>query len=188
MTGQIVPKYVAPPNAKILGQAIEAVLQSILFDEIQPYFEKAMRDYGYKTMTITDTEWYPLQMILDMYKPMIQKGGSSPLLVSVGTKIIETAILPPEIDSIAKCVYLLQAISDLNLQNVPAEMNYQNIVVEANQVAFTDYTVFPHDLIYGYVYGLARRFKVPGTRPVVQRTFLNPENPDSDGATYQITW
>ncbi|GIK65125.1 MAG: hypothetical protein BroJett018_29190 [Chloroflexota bacterium] len=183
-----IPKYVAPPDAKIIGLAIGAVVNSILFDEIKPFFEKSMHAYGYSSIEINENEWYPLQMLLDTYKEISQSGGGSPLLVSVGTKVIENAILPPEIDSIAKCVTLLRDISDLNLQNVPSEMNYQDIQVEPKRLSFIDNTVFPHDLIYGYVFGIARRFKVPGTHPTVERTYLNKENPDAAGARYLITW
>ncbi len=188
MSALPVPKYVAPPNANILGIAIKAFVESILYEDIKPFFETMMRENGYASPEIQDMEWYPLQMILDMDKKIAASPGGSTLLVSIGTKVIETALLPPEIDSIAKCITLLRDISDMNLQNVPSHINYRDIVIEDRRVSFVDATVFPHDLVYGYVFGLARRFKNPGTFPVVHRTYLDETNPDADGATYEIVW
>lgn len=181
-------KYVAPEGSNIIGLAIKAVVNSILFDQIEPFFVKAMARYGYESNEIDDQQWYPLQMLLDMYKEIAGTAGGSTLLVSVGTKVIENALLPAEIDSIGKCVTLLRDISDLNLQNVSADLNYQDIHIEPQRITFVDNTVFPHDLIYGYVFGLSRRFKAPGTHPVVHRTYLNPDNPDLAGASYEILW
>lgn len=177
-------KYVTNPDTLILGQSIQAVFNSINFDEMESIFAATMKKYHYDDTTIDPTAWYPLQMVLDFYHDLT----SGEDLVSVGVKIFDAAQTPPEIDSISKAIELLIAIHNLNLKNIPAEDGYKDLVIEDRHVRFTEVTSFPHDLFYGYIYSICRRFKPVGADVRIQRTYLNPDDPNSDGAVYDITW
>lgn len=183
-----VPKYVAPPDATIIGMAIKAFVQSILYEDIAPILTEVMKSYGFEKVVIEDSRWYPLQMVLDAERKIAAQPGGSTLLVSIGTKIIENQHMPPHIDSIAACVNGMRQISGMNMHKVPPHMNFRDIEVENHRVRFVDNTVFAHDSVYGHVYGLTRRFKLPGTHPIVERTFLNSDDPAADGALYEIRW
>jgi len=43
-------------------------------------------------------------------------------------------------------------------------------------------------MIYGLVYGLVKRYAPPDCEWNVDRTYMNPNDPDADGAIYDITW
>jgi len=184
-----VPKYVTAPDAKISGHAMQALVMSIMFDEIiKPFMVEVLSRHGHDSIDINVEEWYSLQMYLELMKLLREKSTDTLVLVSIGVKVIEAAILPPEIDSIAKGMQMLMDTHHLNLRNIPDYDRYRDLVIDDRKVTVVEQTCFPHDIMYGYIYGLANRFKPAGSTLLVQRFYLDPEDPDADGATYEITW
>lgn len=175
-------KYVSPnPESRILGLALNAVLASIKLEEFSDLVEKNGLNH------IDPNAWYPTQIVLNMYKAISEQPNGSENLVSIGVKVYENAVLPPEIDTILAALHTLNAVMDLNMQNVETE-RYTIVEEDDRHIRVTETTAFPHDLIYGYFYGICRRFAPAGARFHIKRTYLNPENPDADGAIYDITW
>lgn len=184
-----VPKSITLPEAKISGYAMSSLLKSILFDEIiKPHFEEVMRQYGFAEADIQPEEWYSLQMYHDLMKVLREKSQDTLVLVSIGIKAIETAILPPEIDSIPTGMQMLMDTHHLNLRNIPEHDRYRDLVIEDRRITVVEQTSFAHDIMYGYIYGLANRFRPEGTSPVIKRTYLDEADPDADGALYEVTW
>ncbi|MEM6284734.1 MAG: hypothetical protein AAF787_21270 [Chloroflexota bacterium] len=183
-----VPKYVAGEDSKISGFAMQAFQKSISADQIMPTFERVMKDYGYESTDIDMAGWYPLQMYFDICKDLLDTSGDALILVSIGMKVIESAQFPPEINSIATGMTLLKDTHHLNLQNVPEHDGYHSLKIEDKQVTFVEQTAFPHDVMYGYIYGLSKRYAEEGTVPIVEREYLNDDDPDSDGAHYTVSW
>jgi hypothetical protein len=175
-------KYVAPADCLISGQAMQAVVKSIEYEVIQPHLEAVMTEHGYSTDIDPET-WYPLQVYHNVTKRL-----DSNSLVSIGVKVIDAALFPPEIDSIPTAMKLLIDTHHLNLRNVPPDDGYSDLVIEDRRVTFRENTSFAHDLFYGYIYGLARRYRPAGTTPTVRRTYVNPAQPDMDGALYEVVW
>jgi hypothetical protein len=182
-----VPKLVAAPNAKISGFALLALTKSIYYDEFKDFLAESLQRHGY-TPELNPETWYSLQMYYDFLRELPSRSMDSLILVSIGIKAIETAILPVEIDSIASGILLLKDTHHLNMQNVPEHEGYHNVQIEDQRITFMEQTSFPHDIMYGYIYGLVRRFAPRGTTPVVIRSYLDAANPDSDGAHYEIKW
>ncbi|MEO1645559.1 MAG: hypothetical protein AAFR67_10260 [Chloroflexota bacterium] len=127
-------------------------------------------------------------MGLDTYAEVKKQSGDSLILVSMGTTVIDAAKLPDEITTIEGGIRLLMDIHNLNLKDVPDGDGYSNLKVEDKKITFEDHTTFPHDVIYGYIYGMAQRFRPEKTRPIVEREYLNKDEPDYGGAKYTITW
>lgn len=175
-------KYISPnPESRILGLALNAVLSSIKLDEFADLVEQ-------NGLNQIDPEaWYPTQLVLNMYKAISEQPNGSENLVSIGVKVYQNAILPPEVNSILTALHTLNAVMDLNMRNVESE-RYEIEQLSDQCIRVTETTAFPHDLIYGYLYGICRRFAPAGTKFHLQRTYLNPEDPDADGAVYDITW
>lgn len=175
-------KQEAPKDMLISGQAMQAIVQSVEFDSIRPHMEAMFQVYGLPP-TIDPSKWYPLQLYYDITKRL----GSTEL-VSIGVRVINAAAFPPEIDSIQKAIELLMATHHLNLRNIPEGDGYSDYHFSEHRITFRENTTFPHDLMYGYIYGLVHRYKKPGQSPVVYRTYLNEADPDADGAIYEIVY
>lgn len=179
-------KFVAQPETEILGQAILAVTQSINYDDFGGLFEAGLKQYNFPTV-IDPEQWYPLQMLLDIYKSFYDEANASPNLVSIGMKVIEASPFPPEVDSVVTAVAALNSIYEYYVRNYEAGTEYQIETLSATEVRVTDHTPFPHDLVYGYMYAIARRFAPEGEHITVIRTFINDDEPDAAGAVYTFT-
>ncbi|MFN7209415.1 MAG: hypothetical protein ACK4P1_03350 [Aggregatilineales bacterium] len=175
-------KQEAPKDMLISGMAMQAIVQSIEFDSIRPHMEAIFKVYGLPPK-IDPNAWYPLQLYYDITKRL-----NSEQLISIGVRVINAAAFPPEIDSIQKAIELLMATHHLNLRNVPEGDGYSDYHFDEHRITFRENTTFPHDPMYGYIYGLVQRYKKPGESPVVRRTYLNEADPDADGAIYEITY
>jgi len=109
-------------------------------------------------------------------------------LVALGINVIDTTPFPPEVNTIPKAIYGISAVYQQVLRNSMPDEGYHIEQVSDRHLRITDNTPWPHDLIFGYFYAIARRFKPEGSTQNVTRTYLNPVHPDEDGALYDIEW
>ncbi|MGF1507328.1 MAG: hypothetical protein GYB64_05590 [Chloroflexi bacterium] len=176
-------KFEAPnPDAEVLGYGLSALGESITRAE----FEHMLDKYG---LTEIDPQaWYPLQTLLDMYAEMDEdKSRSMQYFVSIGMKVVH--VIPEHIASIPEALDFLNAALAGSMRHYAVDTyNYRIETVEEGHARVIDYTPFPHDLIYGYMYAIANTFSGEGRSPTVVRTYLNEDDPDSDGAVYDIQW
>lgn len=179
-------KYTAKSETEIVGQAILAVFESIQYNEFKPVVDKVLAQYGVKT--ISPDTWYPLQMLLDIYTAMTNMGNTITNFVSIGMQVINTSPFPPEVDSIFKAIEMLNFVYDINVRNFDEQDKYEINILSNQHIRVVDHSPFPHDLVYGYFYAIAQRFRPSGTHPNVVRTYLNETHRNDDGAVYDITW
>lgn len=177
------PKFVTTPETEILGQAILAVTTSINYDDYKPFFEAGLTKYDYD-VNIDPEKWYSLQMLLDIYKSMYDAPNAQSNLVSIGVKVIEASPFPPEIDSIEKAVHALNVVYETYVRNYQPGHEYTVEAVSETQIKIIDHQPFPHDLIYGYMFAVGKRFAPQGKHAIIHRTYLNEDDPDADGAIY----
>ncbi|NDJ75313.1 MAG: hypothetical protein GYB65_03560 [Chloroflexi bacterium] len=178
-------KYIAHPETEVHGQAMLHFFVSINREEFLPAVEDILAENG--VGKIEEDQWYPMQLWLDIFQRIAENSNSMSNLVALGMSAIETGTLPPDIDSIVSAMNLLNAIYGLNLRNFPDDEGYEVSEVGKRHVRVKDRTPFPHDVVYGYIYGLSKQFGNAETF-TVRRTYLNEADPDSDGAVYDITW
>jgi hypothetical protein len=178
-------KYVASsPEAEVVGQMLLAIVESVYSERIMPVLEQ----HG-----ITDVDpakWYSWQTVLDFSKTLASDASTAMgNLVSVGMKVSDAsaALLPPEVDSIPAMFSILNTLYNTVVRSHNGE-GYEFKVLGDRHVQLVDNNPMPHDLVYGIVYGFARRFNPPGGALTVKRDYLNPDSPDADGAVYDITW
>lgn len=180
-------KYVAKPfvagspQAEVIGQTVIAFLENLQADEIAPILPK----YGLDN--IDPDKWYPHQAWFDVLREVNEMPNASANLVAFGKKVVQTAVLPPEIDSIPKVLNLLHTIHHLNLRNVPEEEGY--VVKEIGEKHYHVYqnTPNPDDGIYGFIWGLAARYKAPDEVFVV-RMIDNPHPDEIPGSLFEVRW
>lgn len=171
------PFVAGTPEALVLGQVVQAFLSNLEAHLIEPLLPKHGLD------NIDPEKWYPHQAWLDTLKDLSEMPGGSTALVAFGKKVVETAAMPPEIDSIPKVLAALQAIHHLNLRNIPAEEGYWLEEKEDNVIHVYHNTPNPQDAIYGFLWGLAQRFRAPGERFVVK--IIQTEHP---GGVFEVRW
>lgn len=159
------PFVAGTPEAIVIGQTMLAFLENIQVDSLRPILEK------HNALDIDPEQWYPHQIWMDILKDVqidLGEGEASVTFVAFGRKVVETAVMPPELKTIPDVLHALHAIHHANLRNIPEEEGY--IVVEKGPKHYIVYhnTPNPDDVIYGFLWGLAARFKAPEERFIVE--------------------
>lgn len=155
--GYIAKPFIAgTPEAIVLGQVVKAFAENLEAEVIEPLLPK------HGLSDIKDEEWYPHQSWMNLLRELSEMPGGNIALVAFGKKVVETAVMPPEIDSIPKVLGALHAIHHLNLRNIPEEEGYRIEEVGPKHYLVHHNTPNPLDAIYGFVWGLAQRFRAPG--------------------------
>jgi hypothetical protein len=165
------PFIAGSPTAEVIGQVVLAFAQNLEADEIAPLLPK----YGLDN--IDPEKWYSHQSWMNVLRDLSQLPGSDSAMVAFGKKVVETAVMPPEMDSIPKALHALHAIHHLNLRNIPQDEGY---VVYHN-------TPNPDTAIYGFLWGMASRFRASGEKFKVQQV-PNPNPEQQPGTLYEIKW
>ncbi|MDX2161151.1 MAG: hypothetical protein SF162_07500 [bacterium] len=168
-------KYVASmPNAEIIGTALKPYDTAL-----QRYqFEAVLETYG---LTQIDPDvWYPQQLTLDIQKAIKALPDGSTALISVGMKIIEHAIFPP-MESVSQAVQAFAASYPMNFRNhAPTDVVKAELVTD-HHIRVINCSPHSDEMIYGYVYGMARRFCPPNFSFKVR--FHDMAAVDQDGDT-----
>src|SRR5687767_701025 len=131
------------PQAEVSGNsilAIQAALKS-LGTNPEPFLKK------YKLSGLKPDEWYSVQKCLDMLKEIRDKLGNFYGLISVGHKIPEFAIWPPDIDSIEKAFAALDIAYHLNHRNGEVGYYYTEFI-GPRHIRVTAHNPWPSDFDY----------------------------------------
>jgi hypothetical protein len=100
--------------------------------------------------------------------------------------IIDNAVLPPEMETapLVQKLMLLSALHDINHRGTGDPGRYIVEQVGEKHLKYTTNTPYPDDMIYGYIYGVAKRFLPRGTHFTVT---YDPEVPrQHEGGTHTI--
>ncbi len=179
-------KFVTTENAEMHGGAMQAFFSGLASPAVEPLIQEVLAEYGLNALD-PDT-WYPSQMALDLYKKITLYGSAVSDLVAIGMKFVETAPYPEDIDSIPKALNMLNDGYKMGIRNYPEDEGYTIEQIDAHHIRVYEHCPYPHDIMYGYIYGMAKRFKPEGASFKVVRTFMNPDDLDSGGAIYDVTW
>ncbi|MEO8607792.1 MAG: hypothetical protein ABI690_07930 [Chloroflexota bacterium] len=179
-------KYIATPQAEVIGSAMQNLFVSINRDEFLPLVEQTFTQYGVDN--IQDKAWYPHQLTLDIFKLIEDaKLNSMDNLVSLGMAYVETATFPPQINSVYSALSALSQTYGLNIRNAADGEGYEVQQLSDQHIQIIDQNPFPHDTVYGFIWGIAKRFRANQDKfPSITRTYLNPDDPNSDGAIYDV--
>jgi len=148
-------KYtVFDPQSQVIGQSMLAFIQCVNSDEILPFLQRRGFD------RIEPDQWYPLQDWLNVFGDISTQGGNAMFdFVSIGMKISELALLPPQIFQMP----FEQAFPQFGAAGY--QMNHRGNVGEVStelvspgHLRTTLRTPYPDDFLYGIQYGAARRF------------------------------
>jgi hypothetical protein len=182
-----VKKFVATPNAVVIGSAMQNLFVSANNDEFMPLAQQVLAQYGVKT--IDNDTWYPHQLSLDVFKLIeAQSQNSMQNLVALGMAYVETATFPPEIQDVFSALTALSLTYSLNIRNIAKGEGYRVEKISEKHIQIHDLNPFPHDTVYGFIWGIAKRFRTThDTFPSIKRTYFKSADPNADGALYDVT-
>lgn len=140
-------------SAEVHGAAIIPVYNHLRRDEVL----ESVR--GHHLEDIAEDGWYPIDEIIDLFVDWFQMESAMTNMVSVGLALIYHMEMPPAMEDLDTIDKLL-ALGELHmLYHRNGDVgSYQVEWVGENHIVYTEDTIWPDDLIYGYIYGAAQRF------------------------------
>ncbi len=169
------------PRAEVSGAAILSTLAGMgsRVDEI-------MARHG--LVGVTADGWYPQQAWLDVLRSIYE--GEGPTLfdmVSIGMKIPETALWPPEIDTVEAALASIDMAYHMNHRNGEIGHYRAETVGERHMQIICD-NPYPSDFDYGIIYATVRRFMPEGWGFTLVRADTPSRLKGDDCCIYEITW
>ena len=181
--GYVAKPFVAgTPQAEVIGQTMQAFVDNIA----APVIEPILKEHGLDE--IEPDKWYPHQIWMDILKNIGESlgGEASSAYVAFGKQVVKNAIMPPEIKTIPDALNALHAIHHANLRNIPAKEGYSiEVVTEKHYIVYHN-TPNPDDAIYGFLWGMAARFKQPDEMFLVQ--MIDNPAPEKARSAYEVKW
>lgn len=169
------PEYIAfNPEAKVIGQAILGIARA-LGDEGQPILKR----HGLEN--VQPNQWYSQQAWLDALREVDQ--GDMFDLIAVGKQVATHVPLPAEVDSITSVLMLIGATYAHNNQNCPGHTTPE--IVGDKHLKITVYNPYPHNMVYGVLYGFASRFE---PHAIIRYDNDEPCPTEADECIYHVTW
>jgi len=180
--------YVAEPfiagtqDAQVIGQTMLAFLENLSAEQTRPIME------AHGLSEIDPETWYSHQLWMDVLESIKeeQQGGSMMTFVAIGKEVVRTAVMPDAIQTIPDALHALHAIHHANLRNVPEDEGYQIEEVEDNHYIVLHNTPNPDHAIYGFLWGIAKRFKQEGETFVVKQ--IDNPSPETARSAFSVRW
>lgn len=176
------PFIAGTPQAEVIGQTMISFADNLEASLIEPILEK------HGLSNINPEAWYSHQLWMDILKEMNDTlgGEATSAFVAFGRQVVNNAVMPDFIKTIPDALNALHAIHHANLRNIPEEEGY-SIEVRGEK----DYIVYhntpnPDDAIYGFIWGLAARFKGQGETFTVQK--IDNPAPHKARSAYEVKW
>lgn len=179
-------KYVTNPNTKMKGGIVAAILESLNYNEYKDIVDPVLQSYMFNPNE--PDRLYPAQALLDVYKIMEEHPNAMFNFVAIGKQVAESLEFPPSVTSIPEAIATLNSNYKTMLVDFDESEFYNVKVIEQRRLQIRDNNPYPHDMVFGYIYTLVNRFLPEGTVASIKRIYDNPDNPNTGGATYDVTW
>lgn len=179
------PKYLATPGAEIIGSMMRALLTRLNQEKLMPLMNNVLGSYDMQA--IQDEGWYPFQALLDVFKRIAAEYRDTQL-IDIGVSYSETSTMPADARTMLAGLLSLSAAYRVGLRNIGIDEGFEITEVGERHIRVKDHTPLPHDLNYGLLWGIARRFHTSTPPCLIWRRYANTAVPDMDGAYYDLTW
>ncbi len=147
------PFVAGTPEAKVVGQVVLAFSENLTAERIAHLLPKHGLD------NIDPEAWYPHQSWMDVLKDVEEEAKDADTsFVAFGRKVVETAVMPPEMKTLEDALQALHAIHHLNLRNIPEDEGYHLEKLADKHYLVHHNTPNPEAVIYGFLWGMAARF------------------------------
>lgn len=175
--------YRYAPGAEVSGAIMSAVFNHYTRNDVIESLERHGLDYF-------DAEnWYPVEQFISLLEEWSEMPAFTTNFVSVGMAMIYHIDLPDDFDK-KNPVDKLFLIGELHLSHHRGEAGtYVVKQTGPSTIQFKENTVWPDDLIYGYIYGAAQRF-LPQYVHFTLRYAAGHQHQENGGETtlFELTW
>jgi len=153
------PTYTCDPHVELNGHTARSFMINLRAEGMKPLLEK------YGLANIDPEQWYPLRDVLAVLSELAGKGSSMFDFVSLGLAAAQVSPIPPEIEQLPLEQFLMmyEKIYPTRHRNGDAGTVRAEQLGERHVKMIFD-VAYPDDLMYGLMYGFARRFLPPDTR------------------------
>lgn len=186
LTQRAVRKYTTLPQAEMSGHVMLSIFDNLNDPSINRTIERILRRFGLRDIDTED--WYPVQIVLDIYRELAKSGWGKFDLVNLGTQMVENTHVPAHIDTIPRAMEMLRSDYAIDIRNMPEDEGYEIEYLSDRHLLVHDRTPYPHDVVYGTILGFAERFCPADGDLTIHRSYNLPGDRDSDGAVYDISW
>jgi hypothetical protein len=166
-------------DSEVIGIAVLAFIRCVNAENIKPYLEK------YNLTQIDPHTWYPTKLFCAVLSDMADAGGAMFDFVSIGMKLAE---LVPDMPGATFTEKILQYGIE-GATNRGSDTGYTKVeVVDHKHVKITQRQPSPDDLLYGVLYGYAKRY-LAGKRFTVKYDENVPRRDQGGDVTIiHVTW
>jgi hypothetical protein len=171
------------PNVEVIGRAILATIAGLEKD-IHPLLE----EHGISE--IHPNDWYPQQLWLDVLEAISEGWGSRGAimdLVSVGMRIPDNVLWPPEVDNVEAALFSIDVAYKMNHRGGEIG-SYAAQKAEGRHIRMTCDNPYPSDMDYGIIYRTTQKFLARGQHFSVERLPSPCRNNGDDRCIYDIIW
>jgi hypothetical protein len=170
-------------QSEVLGQLFLIFFTNLVEAEVKPLLKK------HNLEQIDPEKWYPQQVMFDIFREIYDNTSNfTDNLVAVGMKAVEAAAAPPGISSVESALGVLQVIHDLNVRNGVEGEGFPVKMLGKGHAHVTNNTPYPDDAFYGYLWGLVRRFVIPGRSFSVRPLASSNGNNSDESTVFEVRW
>lgn len=177
-------EFTAPdPNVEVIGTAIRTVTLA-LGEAGQPILAK----HGLEE--VDPEAWYPMQTYLDFFRDLAAPDTINAMfdLVSIGQKIPETILLPPDIQTIHDIMSMYDQAYQMNHRGGKAG-NWHYTRLGDREIKMVAEKPYPDDFDYGAMFSFCRKYKPEDARLTVRIDESQPVRKLGGATTtFMIKW
>ncbi len=176
--------YRHAPGTEVSGAVMSAIFNHYQRDDVIESLQKHGLDY------FEADQWYPVDQFINLLAEWSESPAFSTNLVSIGMAMTYHIELPDEIEALSGLEKLM-LLGDMHMgQHRSGDAGcYRVERIGESAIRYTENTVWPDDMIYGYIYGAARRYLDRGVHFSV-RYVKDAERQDTGGGstTFDLIW
>lgn len=184
-------KYVAAPGREVRGTEIvrlETAVNLDYYPNASPPVTDVFLQHGVEEFE--EDGWYPQQLLLDLFKRYASRQNDpDEALFNLSSRYPDTLSYPPDEETMLAGLQTWCDTYRHHVRGGPDEAGFAVSQPGERHIRLTDRSPIPHPFVNGLIQSIAFRFRPdPTSLPTFERVFLNADDPDADGAIYNITW
>lgn len=145
------------PEVQVDGRTVDGFLSCINSEEVAPFLEK----HGIEAVNVE--EWYALEDLLEVLRDIDQNEGAMMRMVSIGLAAADAVSDPRNAGAPLEAILERYDLLHQRLHRGGDVGSYEVEFVEPKHAVLLANLPYPRDLIYGMVYGVARRYAPEGS-------------------------
>lgn len=171
--------YRYAPDAQVSGAIMSAIFNHYRRDSVIDSLKQHNLDY------FDADQWYPVDQFINLLAEWSQLPEIVSNYVSVGMAMTYHIELPEELEALDAMTKIHRLGDFMMSQHRGAGVgSFTARITGEKSVIYTESTLWPDDIIYGYIYGAARRYLPRGTH--FRLAYADDQPRQADGAAQTV--